>query len=86
MLSSVFILQVKAEKRAIRLLRTKRVEDQILEEQKRREEEEKRKRREEEERRKQEEVERMKMEKEAERKKSEEVSAALAAAKCKVSF
>nr|XP_040035294.1 uncharacterized protein si:dkeyp-121d4.3 isoform X1 [Gasterosteus aculeatus aculeatus] len=77
------VAMVKAEKRAIRLLRTKRVEDQILEEQKRREEEEKRKRREEEERRKQEEVERMKMEKEAERKKSEEVSAALAAAKCK---
>ncbi|KAM8858723.1 uncharacterized protein AB9W97_019153 isoform 2-T2 [Spinachia spinachia] len=84
------VAMVKSEKRAIRLLRTKRVEDQILEEQKRREEEEKRKKREEEERRKQEEVERKKMEKEAEerrreaeRKKREEISAALAAAKCK---
>ncbi|XP_037321498.2 uncharacterized protein si:dkeyp-121d4.3 [Pungitius pungitius] len=79
---------VKSKKRAIRLLRTKRVEDPILEEQKRREEEEKRKKREEEERRKQQEVERKKMEEEerrseAERKKRDEVSAALAAAKCK---
>ncbi|KAM6922319.1 uncharacterized protein PEZ65_010742 isoform 1-T1 [Lycodopsis pacificus] len=84
------VATVKSEKRAIRLLRTKRVEDQILEEQKRREEEEKRKRREEEERRKREEEERKRREeeveerrREAERKKREEVSAALAAAKCK---
>ncbi|XP_054455849.1 uncharacterized protein si:dkeyp-121d4.3 isoform X2 [Anoplopoma fimbria] len=84
------VAMVKSDRRAIRLLRTKRVEDQILQEQKRREEEEKRKRREEEERRKREEQERKRREeeveeqrREAERKKREEVSAALAAAKCK---
>lgn len=82
-------LQVKSEKRAIRLMRTKRFEDKILEEQKRREEEEKRKKRDEEERKKREEEERKRreeeeLEKEAERKKKEEVAAALAAAKCKV--
>ncbi|XP_034408143.1 microtubule-associated protein 1B isoform X2 [Cyclopterus lumpus] len=84
------VAMVKSEKRAIRLLRTKRVEDQILEEQKKREEEEKKKKREEEERRKREEEERKRREeeveerrREVERKKREEVSAALAAAKCK---
>ncbi|XP_068457966.1 uncharacterized protein si:dkeyp-121d4.3 isoform X2 [Clinocottus analis] len=83
------VAMVKSEKRAIRLLRTKRVEDQILEEQKRREEEEKRKKREEQDRRKQEEDRKRRDEeaeqrqREAERKKREEVAAALAAAKCK---
>ncbi|XP_037638022.1 uncharacterized protein si:dkeyp-121d4.3 isoform X2 [Sebastes umbrosus] len=84
------VAEVNSEKRAIRLMRTKRVEDQILEEQKKREEEEKRKRREEEERRKQVEEERKRREeeleekrREAERKKREEVALALAAAKCK---
>ncbi|XP_029282079.1 uncharacterized protein LOC115004560 isoform X3 [Cottoperca gobio] len=85
------VMQVKSGKRAIRLMRPKRrVEDQILEEQKRREEEEKRKRKEEEERRKREEEERRRREeelekrrREVEKKKREEVSVALAAAKCK---
>ncbi|KAM7385975.1 hypothetical protein PAMP_002008 [Pampus punctatissimus] len=75
---------VKTNKRAIRLRRTKMIEDKILHEQKLREEEEKKKKkREEEERKKQEEEERKRREeKEAERKK-EEVAAALAAAKHK---
>ncbi|KAE8280919.1 hypothetical protein D5F01_LYC21488 [Larimichthys crocea] len=68
------VAMVKSKKRAIRLLRTKRAEDQILEEQKRREEEAKKKKQEVEQRKRREEV---------ERKKKEEVAAALEAAKCK---
>lgn len=82
LMPSFVFLQVKSKKRAIRLMRTKRIEDQILEEQKRREEEDKRKKREEEERKRREEEE--ERQREAERKKKEEVAAALAAAKCKV--
>lgn len=81
-------VQVKSNKRAIRLRRTKMIEDKILHEQKRREEEEKKKKREEEERKKQEEEERKRREeeqqKEVEKKKKEEVAAVLAAAKHKV--
>lgn len=72
--------QEKGKKRAIRLMRTKRDKDPILEEQKKREEAEKRKKKEEEEvKRKEEEQLR-----EAERKRKEEAAAALEAAKCKV--
>ncbi|TNM99373.1 hypothetical protein fugu_012406 [Takifugu bimaculatus] len=70
----------KGKKRAIRLMRTKRDKDPILEEQKKREEAEKRKKKEEEEvKRKEEEQLR-----EAERKRKEDAVAALEAAKCKV--
>lgn len=62
------------KKRAIRLLRSKKVQDQILHEQKKREEEEKKRKQEEEEKQQQNEVERRK----------EEAAAALKAAKCKV--
>lgn len=74
-------LQVKTKKRAIRLLRTRRIQDQILQEQKKREEEDKKKKQDEEKRKKREEEEKRQIE--VERKK-EEVAAALEAAKCKV--
>ncbi|XP_076598707.1 uncharacterized protein LOC143327925 isoform X2 [Chaetodon auriga] len=80
------VAMVKSTKRAIRLMRTKRVKDKILEEQKRREEEDKRRKQEEERRKREEEGEKKRREeeeREAERKKKEEVAAALAAAKYK---
>lgn len=69
---AILFPQENGKKRAIRLMRTKRDKDPILEEQKKREEEEKRKRKEEEQLR------------ETERKRKEEAAAALEAAKCKV--
>lgn len=70
------------KKRAIRLLRSKKVQDQILHEQKKREEEEKKKKQEEMNQRKREEEEK-RQQMESERKK-EDAAAALKAAKCKV--
>lgn len=72
----MLLLQVDNKKRAIRLLRSKKVQDQILHVQKKREEE---KRRKQEEEKKQQQM-------EMERKKKEEAAAALKAAKCKVMF
>lgn len=77
---AVLLPQEKGKKRAIRLMRTKRDKDTILEEQKKREEEEKRRKKEEAEWRRNEEEQL----REAERKKKEEAAAALEAAKCKV--
>ncbi|XP_062256816.1 uncharacterized protein si:dkeyp-121d4.3 isoform X3 [Platichthys flesus] len=83
---------INMKRRAIRLRRTKRVEDKILEGQKRREEEEKKKKKceeEEKEKKKREEDERKRrreeeeQEREAERRKKEDVAAALASAKDK---
>lgn len=74
-------LQVSSKKRAVRLTRTKKVEDPILGEQKKREEEEKKKKLEKEERKKRMEEE---LQREAEKKRKAEVAAALEAAKCKV--
>lgn len=71
---AVLVPQENGKKRAIRLMRTKRDKDPILEEQKKREEEEKRK--------KKEEVEEQL--RDTERKRKEEAAAALEAAKCKV--
>lgn len=77
---AILVPQENGKKRAIRLMRTKRDKDPILEEQKKREEEEKRKKKEEAElKRKEEEQLR-----ETERKRKEEAAAALEAAKCKV--
>lgn len=69
------------KKRAIRLLRSKKVQDQILHEQKKREEEEKKRKQEEENRRKKEEEEKQQQ---LEVEKKEEAAAALKVAKCKV--
>lgn len=74
--------QEKGKKRAIRLMRTRRDKDPILEEQKKREEEEKRRRTEEAESKRKEEEQLREME----RKKKEEAAAALEAAKCKVKW
>lgn len=77
---AILFPQESGKKRAIRLMRTKRDKDPILEEQKKREEEEKRKKKEEAEskRKEQEQL------RETERKRKEEATAALEAAKCKV--
>uniref|UniRef100_A0A3B4G420 Cold shock domain-containing protein n=1 Tax=Pundamilia nyererei TaxID=303518 RepID=A0A3B4G420_9CICH len=81
-------IQVKSNTRAIRLRRTKKIEDPILYEQKKRDEEERKKEEEERKKRKEEkskkrEEEEEECERELERKKKEEVAAALAAAKDK---
>lgn len=80
---------MKSNTRAIRLRRTKKIEDPILYEQKKRDEEERKKEEEERKKRKEEkskkrEEEEEECERELERKKKEEVAAALAAAKDKV--
>lgn len=76
---AILFPQENGKKRAIRLMRTKRDKDPILEEQKKREEETRKKKEEAESKRKEEEQLR-----ETERKKKEEAAAALEAAKCKV--
>lgn len=77
--------QVKSNTRAIRLRRTKKIEDPILYEQKKRDEEERKKEEEQRKKRKEEKSKkREEEERELERKKKEEVAAALAAAKDKV--
>ncbi|XP_019222016.1 uncharacterized protein si:dkeyp-121d4.3 isoform X3 [Oreochromis niloticus] len=79
-------IQVESNTRAIRLRRTKKIEDPILYEQKKREEEERKKEEEERKKRKEEKSkkrEEEEHERELERKKKEEVAAALAAAKDK---
>lgn len=79
---------MKSNTRAIRLRRTKKIEDPILYEQKKRDEEERKKEEEERKKRKEEKSkkreEEEECERELERKKKEEVAAALAAAKDKV--
>lgn len=80
---------MKSNTRAVRLRRTKKIEDPILYEQKKRDEEERKKEEEERKKRKEEkskkrEEEEEECERELERKKKEEVAAALAAAKDKV--
>lgn len=79
---------MKSNTRAIRLRRTKKIEDLILYEQKKRDEEERKKEEEERKKRKEEKSkkreEEEECERELERKKKEEVAAALAAAKDKV--
>lgn len=87
-LSIVLSPQVKSNTRAIRLRRTKKIEDPILYKQKKRDEEERKKEEEERKKRKEEKSkkreEEEECERELERKKKEEVAAALAAAKDKV--
>lgn len=76
---------MKSNTRAIRLRRTKKIEDPILYEQKKRDEEERKKEEEQRKKRKEEKSKkREEEERELERKKKEEVAAALAAAKDKV--
>lgn len=78
---------MKSNTRAIRLRRTKKIEDPILYEQKKRDEEERKKEEEERKKRKEEKSKKREEEEECEReleRKKEEVAAALAAAKDKV--